>query len=373
LILTPLAVGPQFVREGEKFGIECKLSRNGQVKKGINVTNYEQLKKYNPSDFEGLVCDESSILKGMDSKTRTLVTEFAKKVKYRLLCTATPAPNDYKELGCSSEALGVMGQSQMLGMFFINGGEDTQQWTLKPHAKRRYWEWLCSWARAIRKPSDIGFSDEGFILPPLNLKQHLVGSSRPYTGLFPTDAITLEEQRAERKATLKERCELVASLVPKDRPALIWCHMNLEGDLLERLIPDSIQVAGSDSNEVKEERLNGFSLGKYRILITKPKIGGFGMNWQHCSDMFTFPSHSFESYYQSIRRCWRFGQKNPVTVHIVTSKGESKVLKNMQRKEKQAEDMFRGIVSQMDAYQNRKQKKNSDANESIKLPTWIKS
>lgn len=294
LILAPLAVSRQTVTEGEKFGIKVTRSAKGELHKGIVVTNYERLQYFDPKDFAAVVCDESSILKNSDGKYRKQITQFMAKVPYRLLCSATPAPNDFMELGTSSEALGVMGRNQMLGMFFTNGGESTQQWRLKGHAKRRFWQWMAGWARAVRRPSDIGFPDGKFILPPLNTYRHYVPTKRESYNLTPYVAVTLADQKQERRETLRERCELVASLVPKNRPALVWCHLNDEGDLLEELIPDAMQVSGSDSDEDKEERLVGFSKGDFRVLVTKPKIAGFGLNWQHCSDVFYFPSHCYD-------------------------------------------------------------------------------
>lgn len=371
LLLTPLAVSAQTIKEGEKFGIECKRTNKGEVHKGvINVTNYERLHYYSPKDFSGLICDESGILKGMDSQVKEEVTAFMKEVPYRLLCTATPAPNDYMELGNSSEALGVMSRVKMLGMFFANGGEDTQQWVLKPHARRRYWQWMSTWARACRMPSDLGFSDEGFILPKLITRQHVVSSGDPHDGFFHMEARTLDEQRAERKRTIKERCEKVAELVSKRQCSVVWCHLNQEGDLLTKMISGAVQVAGSNSIEEKEERLVAFSEGKIKVLVTKPRIGGFGLNWQHCSHMTFFVSNSFESYYQAVRRCWRFGQQNEVTVDLVTSERESRVMANMQRKEKQAAEMFQGIVAEMNSA-----RKRTEAKQLLKemvIPTWLR-
>ena len=371
LILTPLAVSHQTIREGEKFGIECVRTNQGKVIKGINVTNYERLDRYNAKDFSGIVLDESGCIKNHSGKFRKAVTDFMHAVNYRLLCTATPAPNDYTELGTSCEALGVMGRMQMLGMFFSNGGEDTQQWTLKPHAQKRFWQWVANWARAVRMPSDIGFSDDGYILPALKTVQYVIKSNRPKTGFFQQEAKTLDEQRAERKATLVPRCEKVAELIPKDKSALIWCHYNEEGDLLKKLIPDSVQVAGANSDEEKEDRLNGFATGKFRVLISKPKIGGWGLNYQHCAYMTMFPSHSFEAAFQCVRRCWRFGQKNPVTVAIVTSEAESRVMSNLMRKERQAEQMYAGLVRYMS--QGAKKETEDVELKPIKLPEWLKS
>ena len=353
LILAPLAVSAQTVREGEKFGIECKQSRDGSYKSKIVVTNYERLHYFDSSDFAGVVCDESSALKHFDSERRKDVTEFLKQVKYRLLCTATPAPNDYIELGTSSEAVGQMGRMDMLATFFKNDENSLHpiwfgsKWRMKKYSERDFWRWVCSWARAIRKPSDLGFDDGQFVLPPLNVEQVTLDSTRFREGFGLRLARTLDEQRAERRKTIGMRCEKVAEIALKQSPNLVWCHLNAEGDLLEKLIPGAVQVAGCDSDQVKEERYLAFADGQIDTLVTKPRIGCFGMNWQHCSSMTFFPSHSFEQYYQSVRRCWRYGQENPVKVTVVTTSGESGVLRNLQRKAKAADEMFEQLVEEM--------------------------
>jgi len=370
LILTPLAVSYQTGREAEKFELKSNRSQDGTVYKGINITNYERLKYFDPNDFDGVVCDESSILKNFDGKLRSSITEFMNKVNYRLLCTATPAPNDFVELGTSSEALGSMTRNQMLGMFFTHDGKTSSQWNLKGHAKKRFWQWVSIWARALRKPSDLGFDDDGFILPPLNFHRHIVKSNYKENCLLPSAAIGLDEQRLEKRRTLLLRCEKVASLVSTDKSCLIWCHLNTEGDLLEKIIPDAIQVSGSNSDEDKENRLIGFSKGDIRVLITKPKIGGFGMNWQHCSEMTFFPSHSHEQFYQASRRCWRFGQKNEVNCHLVASNRESIIMHNMIRKERQSIEMYDGIIQEMSEFQLGK-KESKTKTKKMEVPKWL--
>jgi len=372
LILTPLAVARQFVREGEKFGIEVKLARDGRVRKGINVVNYQMLHHFEPRDFAGLVCDESGVLKHHDAKTRREVSEFALKVRYRLLGTATPAPNDYMELGNSSEVLGVMGYSQMLAMFFVNDGDTTQKWRLRGHARKKFWQWLSGWARAVRKPSDLGFEDGEFVLPKLIVKEHFVPSGRKPKGLLVLPAANWAEQRAERNATVRERCEKVAELAPTDRPYIAWCHLNAEGDLLERLIPDAVQVAGSDEDSRKEAVLNDFAMGNVRVLVTKPKIGGFGLNFQHCSDLSYFPSYSWEQWYQVVRRCWRFGQRQEVKVSIVATESESKVSEAMWRKERQAVVFYDSIIREMNKFQavDRKTAIRRDVVK-VCVPAWL--
>jgi hypothetical protein len=363
LIMTPLAVGAQTVREGGKFGIEVHRSATGFVHKGINIVNYERLHYYNPNDFAGAVCDESSILKSFDGARRLEITEFMKKMKYRLLCTATAAPNDYIELGTSSEALGELGHTDMLTRYFKNDQhtvrvmrfqnkvDERAKWRFKGHAEVPFWRWVCSWARAIRRPSDLGFEDDGFILPELIERDHLVTAETLAPGmLFPLPAVGLTEQREERRRTIEERCEKIGELVADTkRPALVWCHLNVEGDSLAELIPDAKQVSGDDSDEAKEEKFLAFTSGELRVLVTKPKIGAWGLNFQHCNHVTFFPSHSFEQYYQGVRRCWRFGQKNPVSVDIVTAEGEQSVLENLQRKAKAADKIFSALVEQMHA------------------------
>ena len=367
LIVTPLAVSQQTIHEAAKFGIYAERANDGHARRGITITNYEQLHKFNAEDFAGMVCDESSILKSFDGARRSEITEFMRKLPYRLLCTATAAPNDYIELGTSSEALGYLGHTDMLGRFFKNDqntikptqylhrGQNFQtiyeknKWRFKGHAELPFWKWVCSWARAVRRPSDLGFEDRDFILPPLIEQEHHVNvESLPDGMLFALPAVGLKEQREERRRSIRERCEKVAALVADTKqPALVWCHMNDEGDLLEELIPDAAQVSGKDSDEVKEDRFISFANGKLRVLITKPKIGAWGLNFQHCHHVTFFPSHSFEQYYQGVRRCWRFGQKHPVKVDVITTEGEQQVLKNLQRKAQAADKMFSDLVACM--------------------------
>jgi len=384
LIIAPLAVSAQTKQEADKFGIEIGRSKTGQVKNKITITNYERLESFNSNDFSGVVCDESSILKNFNGKRRQMITEFLKKVPYRLLCTATAAPNDYVELGTSSEALGNMGFMDMLGRFFKNNqsncalktqyrqmGEHMPQWRFKYHAEEPFWRWVSSWARAIRKPSDFGYDDGDFILPELIEKETVIPCSRPLNGkMFVEPAYTLSEQREERRATIEDRCEFVSNQVNGVNTSLIWCHLNDEGKMLEKIIPDSMQVKGSDSEEKKEETFMAFSNGDLRVLITKPRIGAFGMNWQHCSHVSFFPSHSYEQYYQSVRRCWRFGQKSPVVVDIVTTEGEYRVLKNLKRKAKAADKMFTDLMTHMNNALEIKTKVYDSG--SINIPAWIR-
>ena len=275
------------------------------------------------------------------------------------------------ELGTSAEALGVMTRNSMLGMFFTNDGESTQQWRLKGHAKKRFWQWLASWARAVRKPSDLGYDDGKFQLPPLEVKLHKVKSKVKY-GLFPRLAATLSEQRQEKRDSLQVRCERVVEVLPRDRPCLAWCQLNDEADLLTDLIPDAVQVAGGDDDDVKEERLNAFALGQIRCLVTKPSIASFGLNLQVCADMGYFPTHSHEQYYQAIRRCWRFGQKNQVTVHLVYSEAEANVLSNMLRKERGADELYTSILRHMGEFQQEKKTERNNGDLKVEVPSWLR-
>lgn len=380
LLLTPIAVGAQMEREAEKFGIEAKRSRDGKIKGKITITNYEQLHHFQPSDFEALICDESSILKNFRGQYKQEITAFSRKIKYRLLATATAAPNDFIELGTSSEALGYLGYMDMLSKFFINDlqnaasryrGEEVK-WRLKGHAHLAFWRWVCSWARAVRMPSDLGFDNDGFVLPDLienEIELKDLDALLPEM-LFAVPAVGLKEQRDERRMTVRDRCEHAAELVNNTGDfATVWCNLNQEGDLLEKLIPDAIQVSGRDSDDAKEEKLIAFSTGKARVLITKPKIGAWGLNWQHCNHTVFFPTHSYEQYYQAIRRQWRFGQKRKVKADLIFTEGDAMVIGSLRRKKKQADDMFTQLVAEM----NHALSVNGlhDFTASATMPNWI--
>jgi len=380
LILAPLAVSSQTVREGEKFGIEVHRSIAGENIKHITVTNYERLHLFNPDDFAGVVCDESSILKSFEGAYKTQITEFMRKVPYRLLCTATAAPNDYIELGTSSEALGELGYTDMLTRFFVNdqhsistrrsrfGTDD--HWRFKGHAEQPFWKWVCSWARAVRKPSDIGFDNDGFILPPIQEHDIIVRASKPRPDmLFDVTAVGLAEEREVRRRTITERCEAAAQLVKHDKPAVIWCHLNDEGDMLASIIPDSKQVSGSDTDEDKEEKLDAFRNGQLRVLIIKPKIGAFGLNWQHCAHVVYFVSHSYEQYYQAVRRCWRFGQTNSVKVDIIRTDSDERIIQNLHRKSENADRMFTDLVRFMN--DSMKINRSHYENKKVEVPAWL--
>lgn len=366
LIVCPLAVSHQTEREAQKFDLEVIRSDDGKPRGPLTITNYERLHLFDPRDYAGTVCDESSAIKSFDGKRRAIVTAFMRKQKYRLLATATAAPNDYTELGTSSEALGVMGLVDMLGRFFKNQNNtidrkgrykgfgaprayEQKQWRFKGHAEQDFWRWVTSWARAIRKPSDIGYSDKGFVLPELIETEHIVKANRPADGmLFELPAVGLEEEREEQRRTLGERCERVAALVNNTgKTAVVWCNLNDEGKLLRKLIKDSVEVSGSDSDERKERAFIDFAEGNIRVLITKPKIGGWGLNWQHNGHMTYFPTHSYEAYYQSVRRSWRYGRKGSVHVDIVTTEGGHNIMQSLKRKEQAATRMFEQLVQHM--------------------------
>ena len=376
LLLTPLAVSHQTIKEGEKFNIEVKRSRDGKPKGKITVTNYEQLEKFNPDDYVCCICDESSILKNMLGATRKLITRFTQKMPYRSLYTATPSPNDYVELGTSSEVLGQLPYMDMLQQFFRDTNNDKNpqwnkpKWELKGHAVNDFWRWVSSWAKVCRKPSDFGFDDSKFMLPGLKEKVHVLKITKPRQGeIFVVAANTLGEQREERKRTIEERSEEVLKLVSKHPISVIWCHYNYEADYLNKLLPNSVNISGSDSAENKEEKFISFSKGEIENLIIKPKIGAFGLNWQHVNHMVFFPSHSYEQYYQGIRRMYRFGQKKIVHVDIVTTEGELRVYHNMLRKAKESENMFNKLIQYMNDSITIKEQKH--INIKIKIPTWV--
>jgi len=350
LILAPLAVAQQTVREGRKFGIDLEYSRT-PCDARITITNYEMLDHFDPKEYTGIVLDESSILKSYDGKFRKQIIDWFVDTPFKLACTATPAPNDHMELGNHAEFLGVLTRTEMLSTFFVHDGGDTSKWRLKGHAERDFWRWMCSWAVMIRKPSDLGYEDDKFVLPPMEMHSHIVETlSTPEGALFALEATTLQERQSARKITTEERCRAVADLVAQrpDDPWLIWCNLNDESQTVTKMIPGAVEVTGSDSTETKEERMLGFQSGKYQILVSKPSICGFGMNFQGCSNVaFLGLSDSYEQFYQAVRRCWRFGQSKTVHCHIVTSDTEGAVVENINRKERDAERMAEEMVYHM--------------------------
>jgi len=352
LIVAPLCVSHQTDREGAKFGIDCVLCRTDECiapnTTGVYITNYEMLKNFKPDLFSGIVLDESSILKGMQGSIRKMITEFAINIPFRLSCTATPSPNDFMELGTQSEFLGLMSQVEMLAMFFIHDGADTAKWRLKGHGKEKFWEWLSTWSIVLRNPSDIGHDGSSYHLPEIEYKEYIIDTV-PTDDMFVTVAQGLKDRNKARKNSVKERCKQAADIANSiDDSVLIWCNLNDEGDLLETLIDESINVYGSMKPELKEKNLLGFTDGDVRKLISKPSIAGFGMNWQHCNQViFVGLSDSWEKYYQAIRRCWRFGQLREVTVHIVSADTEGAVVANIKRKEAQNKEMGDSMAKHM--------------------------
>lgn len=340
LILAPLAVAAQTVAEGTDIGINVRHVRDGaEVDHGISITNYDRLHRFDPERFGAVVLDESSCIKHHDAKTlRTLLDAF-RDTPFKLCATATPAPNDWTELGTHAEFLGICTRQEMLAEFFTHDGGDTSVWRLKGHARQIFWRWVCSWGALVRRPSDLGFDDSAYLLPPLHLHEHTVETETAHSGmLFAVEAQTLSERRAARRESISDRVADCASIVNADRqPWVVWCDLNAEGDALRAAIPDAVEIRGADDADEKERRLADFAAGRIRVLVTKPSIAGFGLNWQHCARMaFVGVTDSFESYYQAVRRCWRFGQKRDVHVHVFASSAEGAIVANLKRKERDA-------------------------------------
>lgn len=350
LILAPLAVAQQTVREGEKFGIAATYAR-APIEAKIAITNYEMLEHFNPADYNGVVLDESSILKSFDGAFRNQIIESFRRTPFRLACTATPAPNDYMELGNHSEFLGALTRTEMLSTFFVHDGGDTSKWRVKRHAREEFWRWVCTWAVMMRKPSDLGYSDDGFLLPELHIHDLTVEQTKPDDGrLFAMPASTLQERRHARSVSVCPRAEEVSRIVESrpGEPWLVWCNLNSEStEAVERII-GAVEIWGSNTREEKESRMMAFSNGEIRVLVTKPSICGWGMNWQHCPNVvFLGLSDSYEEFYQALRRVWRFGQTREVNCYIVTSSSEGAVTANIKRKEADAMAMAREMVQNM--------------------------
>lgn len=356
LILTPLAVAFQFILEAEKMGIDnIEYSKDGSHNKKIVICNYERLHYFNSKDFVGVVLDESSILKNFDGKIKNQITSFVKKLPYRFLSTATPSPNDFIELGTSSEALGYMGYTDMLGKFFKNNNNSIdpkhagEKWYLKPHAEKDFFTWVNQWALMIKMPSDIGFSDDKYILPKLNVNTHVVknNSLLEFNGqieMFNRPAKGFNEVRQEVKQTINERCIKAVELA-KGKTSVYWCNRNEESKILKELDPEAVEIIGSQTMEKKEKILLDFANGKIKRIITKAKMTGMGLNWQHCNHSVFFPTYSYEQYYQSIRRFWRFGQKNEVNIDIVISDGQTSVLESLKKKTKKAIELHTNLTN----------------------------
>lgn len=381
LILTPLAVGPQTAAEARRFGIDARVVRNGdQVRPGINVANYERLHLFDPATFGAVVLDESSILKSFTGKTtRRLIESFA-STPYRLACTATPAPNDHTELGQHSEFLGVMAANEMLIRWFVHDSANTTDWRLKRHGVGHYWDWVASWARCLSKPSDIGFSDEGFELPPLDIRRHDVavdlidGRGDKLFRLPDTSATAIH---SEKRRTVAERADRIAELVRAEpaEPWVVWCDTDYEADALAGRIAGALDVRGSQPADVKERRLLAFGDGSARVLITKPTIAGFGLNWQHCARMaFVGLSFSYERFYQAIRRCWRYGQGRPVQVHVTMAETEGAIWDAVTRKSQDHDSMKAQMAAAMlRASRSARVKVTYEASKPMELPAWLKA
>lgn len=380
LILAPLAVATQTVEEASKFGININLCEaQSDVVGGINITNYEKIHKFDPSEFDGIVLDESSVIKHHSSQAFDQLTEFARFIPYRLACTATPAPNDFMEFGTHAEFLGVMKRTEMLSTFFKHDGGETSKWRLIKWGESEFWKWLCGWSVVMRDPSDLGYNHKGFDLPPLNTINHVVsGALQPKDGELVAIVRNMNDRRRARKASLVDRCEVAADLANNsDEAYLIWCDYNEEGDLLESLIPDAIQVSGKDSAQSKVAKMMDFTHGNARVLVSKPSICGFGMNWQHCRNViFAGINDSWESMYQATNRCWRFGQTQEVYRHLIYSADEQVVIENLARKEKQAETMWREMAKHASQYSQIKgavtrQEMEYNPRVEMELPQWL--
>lgn len=362
LILTPLAVGFQFIQEAEKMGIdEIEYSKDGKHTKKIVICNYERLHYFNSSDFVGVILDESSILKNFDGKIKNQVTSFIKKIPYRFLSTATPSPNDFIELGTSSEALGYMGYMDMLTKFFKNNQNSVdsnnrnigEKFYLKPHAEKSFFAWVNQWSIMVKMPSDLGFSNERYILPDLIINTHMVENQslvdvNGQSLLFTPIAKSMSEVKHEQKQTVEKRCEKAVELAG-DKTSVYWCNLNSESATLKELDPDSVEIIGSMSIEKKEDILINFSKGNIKRIITKAKMTGMGLNWQHCNHSVFFPTWSYEQYYQAIRRFWRFGQKNDVTIDMVVSDGQQRVLETIQQKTAKAIKLHENLTANVNA------------------------
>lgn len=384
MIHTPLAVAQQIAAEGERIGVAVNVCRDGgDVREGVNVINYERLHRINPGDFAGVVLDESSCIKHAESRAFKALTDAYRDTPFKLPATATPAPNDWTELGTHAEFLGICTEAEMLAEFFVHDGGDTSVWRLKGHARAAFWRWVSSWGAMIRKPSDLGFEDGAYNLPPLRLHEHLVGTEMPLNGsLFAMEAQTLSERREARKLSLVDRVTACADRVNADaaEPWVVWCDLNAEGDALTKAIPGAVQIAGSDPLEVKEQRLLDFAAGRIRVLVSKPSICGWGLNWQHVARMaFVGVTDSYEAYYQAVRRAWRFGQTRPVDVHIFASKAEGAVVANLRRKERDAAAMAASLSDETrDAVMAEvtgltRQTNDYNAAHRVKVPAFLRS
>lgn len=382
LILAPLAVASQTVDEGRKFGIEVVYARAQEdAGPGITITNYEMLDRFDAESFAGAVIDESSALKAYTGKFRNEVIARFAQTRFRLACTATPAPNDFMELGNHSEFLGVLSRTEMLAMFFVHDGGETQKWRLKGHAEMDFWRWVASWAAVMRRPSDLGYPDDGFVLPDLrihNIVADVSADDAPEGMLFAVEAQTLSERQSARRKSTARRAEICAELVNANPgPWVVWCDLNAEAEAACKLIPGAVEVRGSDTREHKEETARAFVRGDVRVIVSKASIFGWGLNWQHCAQVaFVGLSDSYEQFYQAVRRCWRFGQKRDVDAYVITASTEGAVLRNIQRKEQDASTMNDAVVAcSREAVRSDTQTKGRGAYapaSTMLLPDWLR-
>lgn len=385
LILAPLAVADQTVEEAAGCGLSVNHAHDASgVKPGINITNYDRLHKFNHERFVGVVLDESSVIKHHNSKTLdALLTAFA-RTPYRLCATATPAPNDWTELGTHAEFLGIRSRAEMLAEFFVHDGGETQTWRLKGHAREAFWRWVATWGVMVRSPADLGYDATAYNLPPLHVHQHTVKAEHDPTEtgfLFAMEASDLMARRNARKNSLAERVRACAEMVnASDEPWIIWCDLNAEGDALRNAIPDAVEIRGSDTEQQKEQRLRDFARGDIRVLVTKPSIAGWGLNWQHCRNIaFVGVTDSWESYYQAVRRCWRFGQKRDVHVHIFASEQEGSIVANLKRKEADAKRMADALAAEVldsvkaELFGQQRESNAYNANQPINLPSFLRA
>ncbi|HWR93667.1 MAG TPA: DEAD/DEAH box helicase [Flavobacterium sp.] len=380
LIITPLAVAFQFIKEAEKFGIDdIMYSKDGKYHTKIVICNYERLEHFNTSDFDCVILDESSILKNFEGATRKHITNFLRKTKYRFLFTATPSPNDYIELGTSSEALGYMGYADMISKFFKknNNAIDVKragdEMYLKPHAERDFWRWISSWSISMRKPSDLGFSDELHILPELHEFYTIVNNKKILAingqmQMFNFPAQNFFEIKAEVRSTIHERCEMAVKKSKHHETSVYWVNLNDEAYLISQLDKNAIEIKGKMNIDEKEEILLSFSKGEIKKLITKTSITCFGLNWQHCNHTTYFPTYSYEQYYQAIRRFWRFGQKNNVIVDLILSDGQTRIMDSLMIKKNKSIQMFENLTAQTNLDFNIVKK---EFNKQIILPTFL--
>ena len=382
LVMAPLAVAQQTIAEGAKIGIPVRLVREASEieARGIHVVNYDRFDRIDPALFAGIVLDESSILKSHDGKTRTALIEAWADTRFRLACTATPAPNDFMELANHAEFLGAMTRVEMLATFFVHDGGETQKWRLKGHAQADFWKWISSWAVMLSKPSDLGFEQGGYDLPGLTIVEKVVESAPNDAGaLFALEVNTLNERRSARRSSIEDRVKVIADLVAAepDEQWIIWGDLNDETEALSKAIPGALEVRGSDDPDVKAERLIGFANGDFRVLVTKSKIAGFGLNLQKCARIaFCGVSDSFEMFYQSVRRCYRFGQTREVIVYVVTSSAESSVVRNLKRKERDAQAMVTAMVQQIQLHSDVREYRAQDATALERryiLPDWLET